>query len=87
MIRAVTGETYDGCPWRAFGDDGVPEVLAAAQACRSADGITPALLLPGDPSQAVLTGVIHYARCVAMVRDDDAARAADAAKKRGPGRG
>lgn len=87
MIQAVTGERYDGCPWRAFGADGVPEVLAAAAACRSGDGITPALLLPSDPPQAVMTGLIHYTRCVAMVRDDDAVRAAEAAKKRGPGRG
>ena len=84
MIEAVTGERYDGCPWRAFGEDGVGEVLKAAGMCRTADGYSPALLLPSDPSQAVLVGVGHYARCVALVRDDDAAREAEKARKRGP---
>ena len=86
MIEAVTGERYDGCPWRAFGEDGVPEVMEAAQSCRTDSGITPAMLLPSDPPQAVMTGLLHYARCVSMVRDDDAARAAEKARKASRGR-
>jgi len=81
VLHAVTGERYDGCPWWSFQEPGVSEVLTAANTCRTAEGIVPALLLPSDPSEAVLAGVTHYARCVRLVRDDEAARAAEKAKK------
>lgn len=82
-IEAVTGYRPEGCPWWAFHVPGVSEVLSAAYTCSTPDGVRAAMLLPSDPEQRILEGVKVYARALAAVRDDDARRRAEDARKSG----
>ncbi len=71
-IERLTGGRPPSCPWRAFRDPFVREVI---DLYRAAGGLTeggavPAHVLGMDPPHAVWRGLLHYVQAVALVRAD-----------------
>ena len=70
MIRHITGDRPTTCPWMAFADPVVVDVLDAYRACANGMGVTPALLLPSDPPHHVWMGLQHYCHVMAKAKED-----------------
>lgn len=79
-IERVTGQRPDTCPWHAFQDPLVVEVLDLYRMAASDDGVTPALLLPLDPPNEVWEGVSHYHEATLRLRVDARRRAQEKAR-------
>jgi len=59
----------------AFGDPDVLAVLDAYRACAGGMGVTPALLLQGNPPQIVYQGLLHYVHVLDRVADHERKKA------------
>lgn len=75
-IRAVMGESPDGCPWAGFADPDVAAVLHAFEW----DGQL-AIYLGPDPERWLIDGITHYRRAHRRAKAD-AIRLAKANAKR-----
>lgn len=76
----LTGDTYTGCPWRAFTDPYVREVLDAYAFFETGQL---SFYLP-DPAHCIVEGLRHYHMVGARIR---AKREKDDAPKGGSGSG
>ena len=73
-LRGLTGDEPKACPWWSFRRPLVQEVMKLSQACRTSDGLTPALVLPMDPPARLWEGLLHYARVRNLVVTTDLLR-------------
>jgi len=71
MVEAITGGSPPSCPWQAYEDPVICEILAAYGACATGMGVSTALLLPADPPHLIWQGVNFYRHVSAKVRDHD----------------
>lgn len=84
MVEDVTGERPPECPWMAFRDPTVIDVLSAYRSVQAGFGATPALLLPSDPPHHVWEGLLYYSHIRAKVNEhEEKLEAENAAAKAG----
>lgn len=70
-IDSETGERPDSCPWMAFHDPLVSEVLKLYRACSGEMGAVPALAMHLNPSNIAFDGLLFYCGAVNRIRAAD----------------
>lgn len=90
-LRRLTGDAPPSCPWRAFGDPLIAEVLELYRACGGGTegGAVPSRALALDPPHDAWQGLLHYAAVTTRIRIEDlrAQREREARRSAGPSRG
>ena len=69
MIERVAGAAPETCPWQAYGDPFVGEVLDLWRIASTGDGVSIASVWQMDPADVLWEGLQHYAHSVAKVRE------------------
>ena len=84
-IEKLTGGRPPSCPWRAFREPIVSEVLTLYRACGGATeaGPVPSRVLALDPTYAAWQGLLHYVQAIALTRASDAKKARDSRAQSG----
>lgn len=80
VIERETGSELESCPWRAFSDPLVAEVLRLYRACTSDMGTVPALAMHMHPSNVAFEGLLHYCGVINRIRANDRKRAEEQRK-------
>lgn len=80
VMRDVTGDVYEGCPWRVFTDPYVHDVLNAYRWFES--GQVALSFGTIDGPNIIVEGVGHYHATLNRLRLDDMERSAKARKAR-----
>lgn len=69
VIKRVTGAKPHTCPWRAFADPLVIEVMQYVWAC---DPPVLGAVLPPDPPAILVDGIAHYRMALLATQAEDA---------------
>jgi len=71
MIEQIAGTRPPGCPWMAYSDPIICEILSAYGSVVGGMGATTALLLPSDPPHVVWQGVNYFRHVSAKVHEHE----------------